>query len=394
MQVDLSNPQFQAAVPILRRIEDAGFEAYFVGGCVRDALLGLPIHDVDIATSAYPAEVKGIFRRTVDTGIQHGTVTVLDHGAGYEVTTFRTESGYQDFRRPDSVQFVRSLKEDQLRRDFTVNALAARHDGTVIDNFDGLTDLHNHVLRAVGRPDDRFGEDALRMMRAVRFQSQLGFALEPATAQGISDNAPLLQHIAVERIASEFTRLLLGIDRRAGLQTLIDTDLYRYCPQLADARAALNHLAALPDTQLQDPAVAWTLMVVLVGAPVNRFLRAWKQSNDLIATVSAAAAIWPLLGDTIPDHWALYTAGRTGLRIALEAYVHVHPDFNSTPVQAAYDALAIHDKGELALTGSDLIQAGMQPGRAMGQALRRAEEAVVAGSVPNTKNALLAYVRV
>ncbi|WP_082383752.1 CCA tRNA nucleotidyltransferase [Lacticaseibacillus thailandensis] len=375
MQVDLSNPQFQAAIPILQRIEDAGFEAYFVGGCVRDALLGLPIHDVDIATSAYPAEVKGIFRRTVDTGIQHGTVTVLDHGAGYEVTTFRTESGYQDFRRPDSVQFVRSLKEDQLRRDFTVNALAARHDGTVIDNFNGLADLHDHVLRAVGNPDDRFGEDALRMMRAVRFESQLGFTLEPATAQGISDNAPLLQHIAVERIATEFTRLLLGIDRRAGLRTLIDSGLYQYCPQFAAAGPALAQLAALPASQWPNAAVAWTLLVVTLGVAPRKFLRAWKQSNDLIEAVQAATSMWPALGGTVPDNWTLYAAGTRGVTVALTAYGCAHPDRDVTAIRAAYDGLSIHHKDELALSGSDLIAAGMQPGRAMGQALRRAERA-------------------
>lgn len=121
-----------------------------MGGSVRDALLGLPIHDVDIASSAYPEEIKRIFKRTVDTGIEHGTVMVLDHGTGYEVTTFRTESAYQDFRRPDHVTFVRSLAEDLKRRDFTINALAVRHDGTIIDLFDGLTDLKNRQLRAVG----------------------------------------------------------------------------------------------------------------------------------------------------------------------------------------------------------------------------------------------------
>ncbi|MBW4947593.1 CCA tRNA nucleotidyltransferase, partial [Klebsiella pneumoniae] len=139
----------------------------------RDNLLGLPIHDVDIATSAYPAEIKQIFKRTVDTGIQHGTVMILDHGNGYEVTTFRTETGYQDFRRPDSVTFVRSLEEDLKRRDFTINALAMRADGEIIDLFDGIADLKAHKIRAVGVADERFHEDALRMMRAVRFESQL-----------------------------------------------------------------------------------------------------------------------------------------------------------------------------------------------------------------------------
>ncbi|GAF39136.1 tRNA nucleotidyltransferase [Agrilactobacillus composti DSM 18527 = JCM 14202] len=194
-------PDFVAGKPLLQTIEAAGFEAYFVGGAVRDALLKRPIHDVDIATSAFPAEVKALFKRTVDTGIKHGTVTVLDHGAGYEVTTFRTESTYQDFRRPDSVTFVRSLKEDLKRRDFTVNALAMTADGQIIDLFDGLADLKAKRLKAVGIAYERFHEDALRMMRAVRFEAQLDFKLAPKTSAAIRENHMLLTKIAW----SEFT---------------------------------------------------------------------------------------------------------------------------------------------------------------------------------------------
>ena len=161
-------PIFEPARPVLQKIEDAGFEAYFVGGCVRDTILGDSIHDIDIATSAYPSEIKAIFNRTVDTGIEHGTVMILDHGTGYETTTFRTESGYQDYRRPDKVTFVRSLSEDLKRRDFTINALALKENGEVIDLFNGLDDLKHHLIKAVGDPNERFHEDALRMMRAVR----------------------------------------------------------------------------------------------------------------------------------------------------------------------------------------------------------------------------------
>src|SRR5699024_10072464 len=143
-------PIFEPARPVLQKIEQAGFEAYFVGGCVRDTILGDPIHDIDIATSAYPSEIKQIFKRTVDTGIEHGTVMILDNGVGYETTTFRTESGYQDFRRPDNVTFVRSLAEDLQRRDFTINALALRENGEVVDLFDGLGDLQRRLIRAVG----------------------------------------------------------------------------------------------------------------------------------------------------------------------------------------------------------------------------------------------------
>jgi tRNA nucleotidyltransferase (CCA-adding enzyme) len=393
VQVDLRHPEFQAAIPILKQIEDAGFEAYFVGGCVRDALLGLPIHDVDIATSAYPQEVKQIFKRTVDTGIQHGTVTVLDHGHGYEITTFRTESGYQDFRRPDQVTFVRSLKEDQLRRDFTINALAARHDGSIIDNFGGLQDLDAHLLRAVGNAHDRFHEDALRMMRAVRFESQLGFQLETQTAQALRDNAPLLEHIATERIATEFIRMLLGIKRSAGLTSFIQSRLYLYCPGLADAQDALLRYEALDDRQLQQDAAAWTLLVYLADVPAAGFMKKWKQANHLSMTVQSAQKILPALLAGTADNWALFQCGEPALTAALEAAALLNPAFDQLAVRNDYAALSIKSAKELALNGGDLIKLGFQPGREMGQTLASMVRAVVAGTVANDRDALLATIK-
>ena len=178
MRLSYLPSEFQKALPILEKIKAAGFEAYFVGGSVRDALLNRPIHDVDIASSSYPEETKQIFERTVDIGIEHGTVLVLENGGEYEVTTFRTEDVYVDYRRPSSVAFVRSLEEDLKRRDFTVNAFALNENAEVIDKFDGLTDLDNRVLRAVGKAEERFNEDALRIMRGLRFAASLDFDIE------------------------------------------------------------------------------------------------------------------------------------------------------------------------------------------------------------------------
>ena len=156
--------EFQEALPVLEKIKAAGFEAYFVGGSVRDVLLGHPIHDVDIASSSYPEETKKIFPRTVDIGIEHGTVLVLENGHDYEVTTFRTEDLYVDYRRPSQVSFVRSLEEDLKRRDFTINAFALDEKANIIDKFNGLVDLEQKILRAVGNAAERFNEDALRIM--------------------------------------------------------------------------------------------------------------------------------------------------------------------------------------------------------------------------------------
>ena len=215
--------EFMKAQPVIEALEQGGFEAYFVGGSVRDILLNQVIHDVDIATSAYPEEVKGLFQRTIDVGIDHGTVLVLYEEDQYEITTFRTESTYQDYRRPDSVTFVRSLAEDLKRRDFTINALAMNQQGEVIDLFDGMTDLANRLIRAVGLADERFNEDALRMMRGLRFASQLDFEIEKSTLAAITKHHALLGKISVERIQVEFVKMMLGKKRNRGLQAFIDT---------------------------------------------------------------------------------------------------------------------------------------------------------------------------
>lgn len=387
MQLDLKQPDFQAAIPILKKIEAAGYEAYFVGGSVRDALLGLPIHDVDIASSAYPEEIKRIFKRTVDTGIEHGTVMVLDHGTGYEVTTFRTESRYQDFRRPDHVTFVRSLAEDLKRRDFTINALAVRHDGTIIDLFDGLADLKKHQLRAVGDPHERFHEDALRMMRAVRFESQLGFHIEPATKEAITANAPLLKHISVERTAAEFNRLLIGIDRRFGIQDFVTTGLFAYAPELAGQRTALWHFSELPDTPFSGIASGWSALLFMLKLAPEPTLKAWKQSNDLIDLVSQTVTL--LAKISTPTAWDLYTAGSRAVAIAGEVAALLEPNFDRQALTAAYAQLPIHSKKELALTGRDLITAGVRPGPEMGKLLHQVESQVVAGILPNDPKKLL-----
>ncbi|MHA3066092.1 CCA tRNA nucleotidyltransferase [Lacticaseibacillus saniviri] len=383
MQLDLSHPEFQAAIPIMQQIEAAGFEAYFVGGSVRDALLGLPIHDVDIASSAYPEEIKQIFKKTVDTGIQHGTVMVLHGGEGYEVTTFRTESGYQDFRRPDKVTFVRSLEEDLKRRDFTVNALAVKHDGTIVDLFGGLDDLDAKLLRAVGEATDRFSEDALRMMRAVRFQSQLGFAIEASTKQALQTEAPLLAHISIERIASEFTRLMTGIDRDAALTTMLDSGLSVYCPGFENHTDELRELTKLKDDQLPSAAVAWTLVVHALQVPATPLLKQWKQANALIETVNRANT---LIDAKQVSVWQLYQAGEEAVTVASQA-----AEWLNLPNQwrAQYQQLPIKSKQALAINGQKLIQAGVKPGPQLGQLLTQVERAVVSGDLSNEPDVLL-----
>lgn len=197
---------------IIRDLNNAGYEAYAVGGCVRDALLNKQPNDWDLTTSALPEEIKQVFKkeRVIETGIKHGTVTLLIDGEGYEVTTYRVDGEYTDHRRPDTVQFVNNLKDDLMRRDFTINAMAAHPEEGVIDLFGGKTDLENRVIRAVGDPLMRFSEDALRILRAVRFASTYDFDIEKATADAAYKLAPTLENVSEERIFVEIKKLLCG----------------------------------------------------------------------------------------------------------------------------------------------------------------------------------------
>lgn len=235
---------------ILEVLSSAGHEAYYVGGCVRDTLLGRPVHDWDITTSALPEETMACFAHCVPTGLRHGTVTVLEAGTRAEVTTFRSDGGYHDGRHPDQVTFVRSLAEDLARRDFTVNAMAMDRSGAVTDLYGGRADLAAGVLRCVGEPDRRFQEDALRMLRALRFSAQLGFSIEADTWAAIERNADLSRCLSAERVRDELEKTLRS-DHPEKAAQMAALGLLRAFG-LTEARD-LEWLAALPE----DRAVRW-----------------------------------------------------------------------------------------------------------------------------------------
>ena len=209
----MSNTDIRIEIPekakyIIDTLEDAGFEAYVVGGCVRDSILGRVPQDWDITTSALPLQVKELFRRTIDTGLQHGTVTIMQGEEGFEVTTYRIDGEYEDGRHPKDVTFTPNLEEDLLRRDFTINAMAYSDRRGLVDLYDGIGDIERRTIRCVGDPMARFGEDALRMLRAVRFSAQLGYTIEPATRDAITKLAGTLEKISAERIRTELVKLL------------------------------------------------------------------------------------------------------------------------------------------------------------------------------------------
>lgn len=221
---------FGNSIEILEKIENAGYEAYFVGGCVRDFLMERQFSDIDITTSATPEEIKKIFKITIDTGIKHGTVTVKHNKDYFEITTFRSESDYINHRTPEKVEFIKNLSGDLERRDFTINAMALDKKGKLYDFHNGMYDLKNKIVRTVNKPNDRFEEDALRMLRAFRFSSQLCFNIEEDSLESIRNKANLISFISMERIVAEFKKLIKGKGNSKAFYQILDTKINKYIP--------------------------------------------------------------------------------------------------------------------------------------------------------------------
>lgn len=384
---------FVKAMPVLRTLEDAGFEAYFVGGSVRDVLLHRHVHDVDITTSAYPEEVKELFDKSIDTGIKHGTVTVLYGGESYEITTFRTESGYQDFRRPDHVTFVQNLDEDLKRRDFTINALAMDMHGDIVDLFNGIEDLKNHIIRAVGNPEKRFHEDALRMMRAVRFMSQLEFKLEEKTEQAIKDNHELLKKISVERIREEFVKMGLGPFSRQAFQIFLDTQLSEDVPDFAGKKDLLQVYPQLKFSPTVETSL-WAVIIILLKVPnenIGKFMRDWKNSNALTEKVEQIIKMFDLIADHVPTDYELFEAGEDIIINTIDVANILGQPVSSEALVDRYLALPIKTPSELAVDGRFLIKRGMRPGAQLGRTLNQILKKVVACEIENSEEAIEQY---
>ena len=384
---------FVKAMPVLRTLEDAGFEAYFVGGSVRDVLLHRHVHDVDITTSAYPEEVKELFDKSIDTGIKHGTVTVLYGGESYEITTFRTESGYQDFRRPDHVTFVQNLDEDLKRRDFTINALAMDMHGDIVDLFNGIEDLKNHIIRAVGNPEKRFHEDALRMMRAVRFMSQLEFKLEEKTEQAIKDNHELLKKISVERIREEFVKMGLGPFSRQAFQIFLDTQLSEDVPDFAGKKDLLQVYPQLKFSPTMETSL-WAVIIILLKVSnenIGKFMRDWKNSNAMTEKVEQIIKMFDLIADHVPTDYELFEAGEDIIVNTIDVADILGQPVSSEALVDRYLALPIKTPSELAVDGRFLIKRGMRPGAQLGRTLNQIRKKVVACEIENSEEAIEQY---
>lgn len=264
-----------SVMKIIETLEQAGFEAYAVGGCVRDSLLGRNPSDWDITTSARPEQVKALFAHTIDTGIRHGTVTVMLEHVGYEVTTYRIDGEYEDSRHPKEVIFTPLLTEDLKRRDFTINAMAWNPRAGIIDEFGGMEDLDEGIIRCVGSPEERFSEDALRMMRAVRFSAQLGYEIEPATKAAIRKLAPNLTHVSAERIQVELVKLVESMH----------PDYLRVAYETGITRVVLPEFDLCMETEQHNPHHCYTvgehMLHSMLAVSSNRYLRLAMLLHDI-----------------------------------------------------------------------------------------------------------------
>lgn len=424
---------------IIERLESKNFEAYAVGGCVRDTLLGRRPIDWDITTSAMPHQVKKIFHRTVDTGIEHGTVTVLLNKQAYEVTTFRVDGDYEDHRHPKEVSFTRSLKEDLLRRDFTINAMAFHPANGLIDPFGGMADLNNQIIRCVGDAKLRLEEDALRILRAIRFAAQLSFEIEESTATQMKRLCAQLAYVSAERIQTEFVKMITspnpGILKKAWELGITNVIFPEFDKIMETGQETPHHFCSVGEHTIkameairQDKVLRLTMFFHDMGKPdkktmdqngVAHFkghadvsericleaLKRLKFDNDTLRKVkklvkfhdyrmpSDAASVRLAMSKIGREMFPLYMEVRWADTLAQSTYLQEKKISNLREIEQTYKDILEKKQcvsiGELAVSGEDLIRNGMRQGPDLGKTLDEMLKWVIMHPEDNRKEILL-----
>lgn len=370
---------------VIRTLENAGYEAVFVGGAVRDYLLDKPATDIDIATSAEPEEVKAVFPITVDIGTAHGTVLVLMNGEPIEVTTYRTEGTYTDHRRPDEVRFVKSLQEDLRRRDFTMNALAMTKDGELIDLFGGKVDMADRIIRAVGNAADRFNEDALRMFRAIRFTAVLGFDIEDQTFKAIRDNAEQIRFISVERLKAEMDKLFAGDNPAKAFHSIQNTGLNLHLPLFPTDNEKLNRTVPF-----ESAVEGWACLMIAGNFSSSDVARAYKLSNverTFLSTVKDAYANRMDRQFTLDDYYRYDLAALITTEKLFQSIHNNGESISSSEIKQMKQSLPIQSVADLSVDGKKLIEwTSQKGGRWIGEWIGKIEKAVLHGTCKNDPN--------
>ena len=428
---------------IINNLQLHGYEAFAVGGCVRDSILARRPEDWDITTSAKPEEIKKLFRKTVDTGIEHGTVTVLLGKDSFEVTTYRIDGAYEDSRHPKEVKFTNRLEEDLRRRDFTINAMAYNDEVRLVDVFGGMQDLNHHRIRCVGDPEERFLEDALRILRAVRFSAQLNFPIEPNTARAVKKLAPTLKKISAERIRTELVKLLVS-PHPERIQDAFELGITRVILPEWDAMVGVEQhtphhkydvaehtIRALKNVK-RDKILRLTMLFHDMGKPAmkttdekgqdhfkghalvseeiaRKILRRLKFDNDTVKTVTRLVCYHDYRIEATPQNvrramnrigvelFPYYLAVRMADVKAQSPYRKREKIENIVEMRRLYQEALLKDQcvtlRQLAVSGKDLMQLGMKPGRELGSMLSELLEYVIDDPERNDRDTLCKYVK-
>ena len=378
-------------------LEENGYECFIVGGALRSALLSLPVKDYDLTTNALPEEIKHCFTdyKTIDTGIQHGTVTVLSHHHPIEITTYRVDAPYEDHRHPSGVIFTRALKEDCARRDFTINAVCADRNGRIMDFFGGREDMKNRKIRAIGYPEKRFDEDALRILRALRFASVLTFTIETETDLALRRKKDTLAYVSAERISAELKGLLEGRNRAAVLVSYREV-FEVFLPQLKDVdEVHMEKMISALSLAPQDASVNMALFLSESGmSDPEQILKDLKYSNADIRMIMNLIELRDMPCKTKIDMRRL----RNRLQCPFEMYLAYrcacHSDTDKEKVSSLYEETAndCTSLKDLAIRGNDVTALGIK-GPQIGQCLEAALHAVMEDRVINEHDALLAWLK-
>ncbi len=434
---------------IIHTLQNNGYEAFLVGGCVRDSILGRPIHDYDITTSATPDEMMEVFKdkRIIETGLQHGTITIVINGEGYECTTYRIDGNYSDSRRPDSVAFTRSLEEDLKRRDFTINAMAYNNEAGLIDPFNGMKDMKYHKIRCVGRAEDRFSEDALRILRAIRFASQLGFVVDSDASLNIHKMYKNLENISTERINSEFCKIALSSEFY--IQIVLFREVFSlFIPEIKDMFGfqqnnpyhiydVWNHTVHAvqayecdcePDLNSRDLITSLAVFFHDIGKPhcyqdgedgIRHFKGHGKVSANMTDTIMKRLRFDNDTREKVVElvyyHDATFEVGKKYIKRWLNkigeeqfrrllnvrrADIKAQADINQETRLQKIDNIGyileevLQDDEcfslkDLAVNGKDLITIGYKPGKEIGEVLNNLLDSVISGEYINEKEKLL-----
>ncbi|KOP63807.1 tRNA nucleotidyltransferase [Bacillus sp. FJAT-18019] len=403
-------PMAEQSAEVIRTLLRHGHEAYWVGGCVRDEYMGRRVSDMDITTSALPEVTCSIFPKVIPTGIKHGTVTVLMGEQAFEVTTYRVESGYEDHRHPTEVSFVREVKEDLRRRDFTMNAMARGINGTWVDPFDGRADIDKGLIRCVGDARLRFREDALRMVRCIRFASVFGFSIAPHTWRGILSERDTIGWIALERIRSEFEKIMAGPSPLRGLEMFVRSGLHaRMKVPFPYTGHDKDTIAAIDRIEPEQSWIRWSLLLLSCGISAQeaeRLLRSWTFSNRqreaIVKLLKLHESYMQLPGDREAHSridWIRLVLAQGAE--AAHSWLRMQKALKETgSASISWDRikqlerwqqdLLIRSLKDLAITGSELLEAlGKSGGPWLGELLGQLLEKAAAGDINNDKESLI-----